>query len=506
MKKRAKVLLLTPNLKGIKDGLNRIQPPLGLMIMAAVLRKNGHQVAIRDTALEGWHRQQALGEHAVLIGQTDDEITRVIRAHDPDIVGISALFSNLMSSAHTIARLVKRAKPETVVVLGGNHISCAVSDYVYACANPASLMPRRLEDLEDTNIDYAMQGEADWEFPRLVDTIAQNQDVSEIPGLVMRDSRSSGAYLINSPPAPLANLSSLPLPARNLVNMEGYFKIGSFHSAKSRSKRVLSVMASRGCPEKCTFCTTPKMWGSIVRWRSTQEVIEEIRQSREQFQIGEIQFEDDTLTARKDNLLELCKELEKVGLPWCTPNGTKVDYHLSSQPVLYKAMADSGCYQITLAAESGVQRVLDQIIHKKLKLEQIMPAIANAKNVGMFVHTFWILGHPGETFEEMEETVRFASICGADSFSFAILSPLPGTPIYREVVQKNLWWPGRSIQELTYRSSLIKVDGFSSSEEFEKYVTEANIRCNKILAEKDPVRFRKKYGSDADERSMIKQT
>ncbi len=135
-----------------------------------------------------------------------------------------------------------------------------------------------------------------------------------------------------------------------------------------------------------------------------------------------------------------------------------------------------------------------------------MPAIANAKNAGMLVHTFWILGYPGETFKEMEETVRFASNCGADSFSFAILSPLPGTPIYREVVQKKLWWPGRNIQDLTYRSSLIRVDGFNSPGEFEKYVMEANIRCNKILAEKDPARFMKKYGSDSDERNLIKQT
>jgi len=80
-----------------------------------------------------------------------------------------------------------------------------------------------------------------------------------------------------------------------------------------------------------------------------------------------IQFEDDSITAHKKNLLELCKSLEKIGLPWCTPNGTKINYHLSTQPEMYKAMADSGCYQITLACESGVQRVLDDIIGKNLK-------------------------------------------------------------------------------------------------------------------------------------------
>ena len=154
------------------------------------------------------------------------------------------------------------------------------------------------------------------------------------------------------------------------------------------------------------------------------------------YKIGEIQFEDDTITVNKKNLFALCKELEKVGLPWCTPNGTKVNYHIRDQLNMYKAMVNSGCYQITLACESGVQRVLDKVINKRLPLDTIKPAIENAKKSGMLVHTFWILGYPGESYEEIQETVNFAMNSGADSFSFAILSPLPGTPIYRDVMKK----------------------------------------------------------------------
>ena len=84
---------------------------------------------------------------------------------------------------------------------------------------------------------------------------------------------------------------------------------------------------------------------------------------------------------------------------------------------MFKAMSESGCYQVTLACESGVQRVLDNIINKRLKVDQIKPAIENAK-AGLLVHTFWILGYPGETYEEMNETVNFALSSGADSFSF----------------------------------------------------------------------------------------
>ena len=196
-----------------------------------------------------------------------------------------------------------------------------------------------------------------------------------------------------------------------------------------------------------------------------------------------------------ENILSpFCKELEKVGLPWCTPNGTKVNYHLRDQVNMYKAMADSGCYQISLACESGVQRVLDNVINKRLPIETILPSIENAKKAGMLVHTFWVLGYPGETYEEMQTTIDFALNSGADSFSIAMLCPLPGTPIYREVMKKNLWWEGKSFNDILFRSSLIKVDGFSKSEEFEKFINEANVKANMALKKRDPKRFEYKYG------------
>ena len=112
----------------------------------------------------------------------------------------------------------------------------------------------------------------------------------------------------------------------------------------------------------------------------------------------------------------------------------------------------------------------------------------------MLVHTYWILGYPGETYEEIQKTVEFAYNSGADSFSFSNLQPLPGTPIYRKVMRENLWWPNRSLNDMLLRSSLIKVDGFNSPEEFEKFTDEVNRKGNLMLKEKDPARFKLKYG------------
>ncbi len=500
--KKARVLLITPNLIGVKDGLNRIQPSLGLMSIAQVLIDQDHIVKIYDTALEGWNNRKDLGDNKVLIGQSDAEIEATIREFDPDVVGVSILFSNLNQSGHNVARIIKKINKSTKVILGGNHISNSVVDYKNFIIHPGDKFPI-IKDLEDPNIDFAIIGESDFTFATFVEKIINNQDYSSIPGLAKK--LPDGSYKINQI-SRIEDVTSLPIPARNLVNMEGYFNIGAFHSAKSKSDRVLNIMCSRGCPEKCTFCTTPQMWGAKVRWRNLDDIIQEIKQGVSEFNIKEIQFEDDTLTARKNNLFELCNELEKIGLPWCTPNGIKANYHLAKQTDMFQAMKDSGCYQVTLACESGVQRVLDNIINKRLDITQIVPAIENAKKVGLLVHTFWILGYPGETFEEMNDTIRFAMNSGADSFSFAILSPLPGTPIYRKVIQDNLWWDGRGLDDLMYRSSLVKVDGFSGPSEFEKFVSDANVKANKILEINNPERFKLKYGENYDEKSLVKQT
>lgn len=507
MKKKAKVLLITPNLKGISDGVNRIQPSLGLMLIAPILEKHGHQVKIYDSALDGWDKRKIIDEknNIVMIGQDDENIAKVVSNFSPDVVAISVLFSNLLESAHQIAKVVKKVDKKIKVILGGNHISSAVQDYKFFKIDKELNKENLIVDLENEHFDYGMSGEGEFSFLKIVEAIIGNDDneIMKVPGLVKRLSR--GEYHIN-PNHRVHDLNLLPRPARHLVDMEAYFKIGAFHSAKSRSNRVLSVMCSRGCPEKCTFCSTPSMWGQNTRWRSTEHIMDEISNDVRDFKIGEIQFDDDTITVNKKNLYSLCDQLEKVGLPWCTPNGTKVNYHFKKQDEMYKRMYESGCYQITLACESGVQRVLDNIINKRLPLETIYPSIANAKKAGMLVHTFWIVGYPGETYEEINKTINFAMNSGADSFSFAILSPLPGTPIYRKVIKENLWWAGRSLDDMLFRSSLVKVDGFSGPDEFEKFVNEANIKANLILKENDPKRFQYKYGKNAESSALVKQT
>jgi radical SAM superfamily enzyme YgiQ (UPF0313 family) len=491
MIKKERILIMTPNTNGVKGKIIHIQPSLGPMIMGSVLRERGYEVFIHDSALEGWDNKEYIDDRKFVVGQTNEKIAEAISNYNPMVFGISALFSNSMNSAHNIANIAKKVNPKIKIVFGGNHISNSVLDYKYAQMVQDSNIPLRLPDMEDENIDCALIGESDFGFANLIDKIIAKEDISKMPGLVMRKDSLGLEYIMNNP-LRILNLAQLPKPARDLVNMEKYFEVGSFHLEESPSSRVVNVMASRGCLETCTFCSTPQMWGNKIRWRIIDDILEEILDAKVNYNVGEIQFEDDNLTASLPKLLELCKGLEKIGLPWCTPNGTKINYHMSSQPEMYNAMRNSGCYQVTIACESGSQRVLDDVLHKNLKLEQIKPTIDNIKKAGMFVHTFWILGVPGETYEEIQKTIDFAMESGADSYSFAIYNPLPGTIKYREVMKNNLWWDNKDISSQMYQSSLIRVPGFNGPEEFERFVAEAVKKANSLLKDKNPERYNAK--------------
>ena len=186
--KKARILLCTPNLKGIKDGLNRIQPPLGLMLIAQTLLDQGHEVKIHDFALEGWNNRVDLDikNNLVLIGQTDNEVRKVISDFNPDLIGISVLFQNLIEHAQHIAKIAKSVNQNIHVFIGGNCISNAVIDYKHGIADKKSNLPDYISYLDDSNIDCAIAGEGEDAVKHLVNSFINNGDISKTPGLVKK--------------------------------------------------------------------------------------------------------------------------------------------------------------------------------------------------------------------------------------------------------------------------------------------------------------------------------
>ena len=208
--------------------------------------------------------------------------------------------------------------------------------------------------------------------------------------------------------------------------------------------------------------------------------------------------------------------MEPLGLKLSTPNGTHAGYHQKRsngklveggvQLEIYEAMKSAGFYQVTVACESGVQRVHDELVGKQLKVESINVAVANAKNAGLYVHSFWTVGYPdmpsfgyaGESAEEIEETIAAAKNSGADSASLAIVTPNPGTRVYREVVEHGLLWEGCSLDDTMFINSLTQVKGFDGPQEFEKYVGAAHAEVNAYLKERRAERLASGPGARED--------
>ena len=169
------------------------------MLIAPLLEKSGHNVKIYDAALSGWNNQKMIDEKnkIISIGDTDEDIAKEVSNFAPDVVAISVLFSNLLESAHNIARIVKKVNKNIKVVLGGNHISCAVTDYQVSAAEGLSKFPKTIQDLENDHFDFALTGEGEFTFPQLVDALLNKENVDKIPGLVRKIKPKK--YLINPP-------------------------------------------------------------------------------------------------------------------------------------------------------------------------------------------------------------------------------------------------------------------------------------------------------------------
>ena len=489
--KKARVLLIFPNILGTEGGINRIQPGMGIAFLAAALRKEGHEVFVRDTALEGWgNRVPSSDGFSVRIGESDEEIVKCIEDIRPDIVGVSLMFSNAVQFTKGLTKAIKSACPHIQIALGGNYATNAAKDYFYAIEN--NLRDSMLENLfvpglMDENIDYVMVGESDREFPELVGCLMNGGDARKVGNLVYSD----GTFPKFTYKAKPVDLGSLPIPAWDLFNMSKYFEIGAYQSPRTNARKILPIMATRGCPEKCSFCSTPETWGRAVRWREPKEIKREIIAAKQFFGgLDEVQIIDDSITANLERLYELCDVLEDEGLRWCTPNGTKANYHMPKQPEYYARMKRAGCYQITISVETGNQHVMDNCTGKRLKICEAAKAVENAKNAGLFVHTAWMVGFPGETREDMERSMYFAANVASDSYSVSIVSPLPGTRLYRVAVEKELFWPDvHGIESMRTNTSLIKADGFGSPLEFEGWVQGQNRMLNELLSKRDPDRY-----------------
>lgn len=406
-----RVLLVNPPNSMLKDSTRRISEPLGLLYVGAALKRAGHDVAIFDMPCEGFDNC-VLERDRVTYGSSVEELRLKIGQYTPDIVGVTCMFTSREKNALEICAAVRKTNPKITVVAGGLH---------------ASLYSKRF--IESGNVDYVVMGEGEFRTVRLLDCINKGAK-PDFDGIAYRD----GDSLVVKPSTKMIeDLDIVPYPDRSLIDMEKYIKIGSPFAPFSREDRVATVLTTRGCPNRCNFCSTVHYWGRRLRKRSVDNIIGELKELRDRFDIREVQFADDNMTADVEFAKELFLKMKKLNFKFCTPTGL---YFNSLDSYLVRLMAEAGAYQITVAIESASKRVLKDIIHKNVRLDVVKDLIEEAHKYDIGVHGMFIVGFPGEKREEIMETFEYPFRAGFDSVAYFIANPLPGSDLYRECEAK----------------------------------------------------------------------
>jgi anaerobic magnesium-protoporphyrin IX monomethyl ester cyclase len=274
--------------------------------------------------------------------------------------------------------------------------------------------------------------------------------LEDIRGIAYQDLKS-GNIKFNAPRPLIKDLDKIPFPARHLVPFKSY---GTTQNHSS------DMITSRGCVFSCGYCSSSLIMGKRFRTRSPGNVADEIEELIKDYQIKDIAFMDDTFMLNKRRADAIAEEIKSRGLDIGFVASSRVD--MVDKNLLEK-LKSAGLSTLYYGVESGSQRILD-LMKKGITLKQAEDAVKAAKDVGVEVLTSFILGFPGETREEIDETIKFSIKLNADYSQFSILTPFPGTPIYHELKEKNLI-ETENWDKYTVLKSVIKYDklGLSKS-------------------------------------------
>jgi anaerobic magnesium-protoporphyrin IX monomethyl ester cyclase len=375
--------------KSMKAVMNVIQP-LGLGYIAALLERNGHEVAIEDS--------QCLNlAHETLV-------TRVA-GHDPDVVGISTTTPTFGSSLVT-ARLIKDRIPGVPIVIGGAHVS-AVPDLTmaYDC------------------FDIGVIGEGDYTTLELMEHIDKNglNELENIQGIVFK---KDGRFYQTERRPFIKNLDELPFPARHLLP-----SLHMYHPAPTSYKRLPNahVFTSRGCAgAHCLFCDRGG-FGFSVRFRSVENVFDEIEELINIYGARDLKIYDDTFTIDKKRVLRICEEFRKrkIDIPWCCLARTN-----TVNREILQAMKQAGCWEILFGIESMDETVLSKLM-KFTTVEQNIRAVKLCDEIGLSVRANYIVGTPFDTMESMQKDLEGAIALNTDFAHFNKFEPYPGSEFYK---------------------------------------------------------------------------
>jgi magnesium-protoporphyrin IX monomethyl ester (oxidative) cyclase len=382
------------------------------------------------------------------VGLSAQTIAERVGKWKADVVVVEIPFSGWSKTAFEVVSAVKSVSYKIAIVLMGQHPS----------ARPEAC-------LLEPNVDFVVIGEPENTVLELVDTLeSSKQDFTVIDGLGFRQNERP---VLTGKRAIIEDLDSLPFPARHLLPMKVYYEAVKETPLRGEiCKPWTAMITSRGCPYNCVFCSNCIVWGKKWRARSPKNVVDEIEHLVKTYGIRQIDFSDDNMTLDKKRMADICDLIVKRGLhvEWFTPNGVRAD---TLDEALLRKMKMAGCKKIRIAPESGVQRVVYEVIGKNLDLKSVEQAVVSCKKVGIKVGCFFVIGLIGETKADIEETIRFAyklKRMGADSFIFSIAMPLYGTAFYEQAKQGGFLREGFCDYTLAATEPLVETPEFSADD------------------------------------------
>ncbi len=431
------------------------QPPLRLAYLSALTKALGHATTVIDGVGIGYGQVWKFNGVFELHGLTIDQIIERI-PQNTDVLGCSLTYTQTYPAVRELLRRIRGKLPNTPLVIGGEGVS-GIADFAVG----------------DTEADAAVIGPGEAPWDKILDNFSAGRSLDGIGRVVTRNCLYDNARRIQDQGS-YTDVNAIPFPCWDDIPLETYWQ--PFAGAGVSSfERYLPIVASRGCPFKCFFCTAATTWGG-QHYRSQSNVIDEIRHLVDKYDIPFFSFNDLSLTTNLkwfDKFLDALSD-SGIQIQWNVPTGIRVSLN---RGLLEKAKK-VGLNYVQIAPETGSQKVLDWL-NKRFSIEATLKTVKIAKDLDLPVSAYMIVGTPVETIGDFILSLKFLyklARMGVDEISISQLVALPGSPFFWELLRE-----GRLKLDDDYFLSLCQAD-FKKQDSYSPFFSGKEVVSLRLIA------------------------
>lgn len=421
-----KVLLIAPYRDEKQYDREDFLPSSALLCLAASLREAGHTPILRDFGTRTVQAQKNPTQYCF------DNVTAVLNAEKPELVGISFMFSGLFPMARKYAQLVRKVAPYAKIITGGIHCTTFPKEILTNCSE----------------FDYIAIGEGEAPLVAITNRMAAG-DLSNLTNIKGFAFRAQDGSVHVSTERDLLDYDKMPMQAWDMIDLKEYeMNLSNFHNPKQLEiKNVVPLVSERGCPYKCNFCDLYLIQGRKMRRRSADNVVNEIEYLVKERGMRYFSFQDDNLVRDNRHIMNICKEIKKrkLDIHFETASGLHVD---SLTDEVIDHMVEAGLVSALLSIEHGSEYMRKNVIGKNLSSEKIYWAGRSLRRHNVLVGSNWIMGFPEDTNETLQETLDMINTLKPDRAAVGVLIPFPMTKVWDQCVRDNLFTEAVDVENL----------------------------------------------------------